>query len=91
MASARLKRPEIAVKDFAKAVELDPIIVIPHDAKLFGTAANNGQMIAEVDMGNKIAEMIADVARLVTNRPDLRKAKKTLFEPLVSRLSRKRA
>ena len=78
MASARLKRPEIAVKDFAKAVELDPIIVIPHDAKLFGTAANNGQMIA-------------DVARLVTNRPDLRKAKKTLFEPLVSRLSRKRA
>jgi pilus assembly protein CpaE len=86
-----IKRPEISVKDFAKAVELDPVIVIPHDPKLFGTAANNGQMIAEVDMGNKVAEMIAEVARLATNRPELRKAKKTLFEPLMSRLSRKRA
>jgi pilus assembly protein CpaE len=86
-----VKRPEISIKDFAKAVELDPVIVIPHDAKLFGTAANNGQMIAEVDANNKIAEMIAEVSRLVTGRAELRKAKKNLLVPLMSRLSRKRA
>jgi pilus assembly protein CpaE len=86
-----VKRPEISVKDFAKAVELDPVVVIPHDAKLFGTAANNGQMIAEVDANSKIAEMITEVSRLVTGRADVRKAKKTLLVPLMSRLSRKRA
>jgi pilus assembly protein CpaE len=84
-----VKRPEISVKDFAKAVELDPIIVIPHDPKLFGTAANNGQMIAEVDANNKIAEMISEVSRLVTGRAEVRKPKKTLLVPLMSRLSRK--
>ena len=42
-----LKRPEIAAAEFAKAVETDPTAIIPHDAKLFGAAANNGQMIAE--------------------------------------------
>ena len=30
-----LKRPEIAVADFTKTVELEPLAVIPHDAKLF--------------------------------------------------------
>jgi pilus assembly protein CpaE len=83
------KRPEISIKDFAKAVELEPTIVIPHDPKLFGTAANNGQMIAEVDANNKIAEMISEVSRLVTGRAEVRKAKKTLLDPLMSRLSRK--
>ena len=42
------KRPEISVEDFGDAVELEPKIVIDFDAQLFGTAANNGQMIEEV-------------------------------------------
>ena len=67
------KRPEIAVADFAKTVELEPAAVIPHDAKLFGAAANNGQMIAEVDANGKIAEMFADLARVVTGRAEVRK------------------
>ena len=44
-----LKRPEISAAEFAKAVETGPTSVIPHDAKLFGAAANNGQMIAEIE------------------------------------------
>ncbi len=43
------KRPEISVADFTKTIEIEPIAVIPHDAKLFGSAANNGQMIAEIE------------------------------------------
>ena len=44
------KRPEIKVADFAKALEDDPIATIPFDPQLFGTAANNGQMIAEISV-----------------------------------------
>jgi len=41
------KRPEINVREFAKAMESQPIAAIPFDSRTFGTAANNGQMIAE--------------------------------------------
>ena len=86
-----MKRPEIAVADFAKTVELEPVAVIPHDAKLFGAAANNGQMIAEIDANSKIAEVFADLARLVTGKAEVRKAKRSLFEPLMAKLGRKKA
>lgn len=42
------KRPEIKPADFAKAVGLDPVAAIPFEPKLYGTAANNGQMIADI-------------------------------------------
>lgn len=42
------KRPEIKPADFAKAIGLDPIAVIAFEPKIYGTAANNGQMIADI-------------------------------------------
>ena len=42
------KRPEISTSDFAKALEDEPLAVIPFEPQVFGTAANNGQMIAEL-------------------------------------------
>jgi pilus assembly protein CpaE len=86
-----LKRPEIAIADFTKTVELQPLAVIPHDAKLFGAAANNGQMIAEIDANGKIAELFADLARAVTGKGETRKARRSLFEPLMVKLGRKKA
>ena len=86
-----LKRPEISTADFSKAVELEPSVVIPFDAKLFGTAANNGQMIAEVEANSKVAELIGELAQAVTGRTEVRKSKRTLFHPLVSKLVRKKA
>src|SRR5262249_53184726 len=50
------KRPEISVADFAKALEDDPMAVIPFEPALFGTAANNGQMIAELSSNHRVAE-----------------------------------
>ena len=49
------KRPEIKAADFAKALESEPAAVIGFEPQLFGTAANNGQMIAEVAAGHKTA------------------------------------
>ena len=81
-----LKRPEIAAAEFAKTVEIGPIAVIPHDAKLFGAAANNGQMIAEIDANGKIAEIFADLASALAGRADVRKTKRGVFDPLMAKL-----
>src|SRR5579864_1644820 len=50
------KRPEIKAADFAKALEEEPVATIPFEPQLFGAAANNGQMIAEISAGNRTAE-----------------------------------
>lgn len=85
------KRPEITISDFSKAVEVEPTVVLPFDAKLFGTAANNGQMVAEVEVGSKAAELFNDLAQAVTGRGESRKAKRSLFQPLMAKLARKKA
>ena len=85
-----LKRPEIAAAEFAKAVETGPIAVIPHDAKLFGAAANNGQMIAEIEPNGKTAQVFADLASALAGRTDVRKPKRGVLEPLIAKLGRKR-
>jgi pilus assembly protein CpaE len=43
------KRPEIPMKDFAAAIGVEPEVILPFEPELFGTAANNGQMISETD------------------------------------------
>ena len=85
------RRPEITVADFAKAVETQPIATIPFDAKLFGTAANNGQMIGEVEAGGKTAQIYNDISRLLSGRIESKKTKRGLLSPFVSRLGRKKA
>ena len=85
------KRPEISVADFAKTIEMEPIAVIPHDAKLFGAAANNGQMIAEIEPKGRIAEIFADLANEVAGRGEARKAKRGLLDPLIAKLVGKKA
>jgi pilus assembly protein CpaE len=85
-----LKRPEIAAAEFVKAVETDPIAIIPHDAKLFGAAANNGQMVAEIEPNGKTAQVFVDLAATLAGRTDARKPKKGVLDPLIARLGRKK-
>ena len=85
------KRPEISVSDFGKAIELAPSVTIPFDPKLFGTAGNNGQMIAEVDAAHKISETFSELARMVTGRSELKRSKRSILEPLLSRIVKKKA
>ena len=61
-------RPEIPVKEFSKALGLDPALVLPFDAKLFGQASNNGQMIQEVNAKSKSAEGLIQFAQLLARR-----------------------
>ncbi len=78
------KRPEIAPADFAKAVEVEPCAAIAYDARLFGTAANNGQMIAEMEDGARTAQVFNDLARLVAGRGAIRRESKGFLEPLLA-------
>jgi pilus assembly protein CpaE len=70
------KRPEIKIEDFTSALAVEPLAVIPFDAQLFGTATNNGQMIAEAEPKNQIAETFGMVARAVTGRAEIKRPKR---------------
>ncbi|WP_332694917.1 AAA family ATPase [Bosea sp. (in: a-proteobacteria)] len=85
------KRPEIDAAEFAKALGVEVMSAIPFDAQLFGTAANNGQMIAEVQAGGKVAEAFVQIATTLTGRGESKRGKRSLFEPLVAKLMRRKA
>jgi pilus assembly protein CpaE len=85
------KRPEIAAAEFAKSLDTTITASIPFDAALFGTAANNGQMIGEVQANAKAAEIYSSLAASITGRAELRRARPNLFEPLLSKLARRKA
>ena len=85
------KRPEISPADFAKAIESEPVAVIPFDPQTFGTAANNGQMIAELSSSHRAADSFRQLARLLTGRPETKKGKAGLLSPLIERLMKRSA
>ncbi|WP_193337038.1 AAA family ATPase [Devosia beringensis] len=62
------RRPEINSGEFAASVECELIGQLAFDAALFGTAANNGQMIAEVAANNKINDVYRAIGMHVTGR-----------------------
>ncbi|WP_230533187.1 AAA family ATPase [Microvirga roseola] len=66
------KRPEIKPRDFAKAVQLELTACIPFDAHQFGTAANNGQMAAEITGKSAAARAFAEVSDVLTGRQPLK-------------------
>jgi pilus assembly protein CpaE len=71
------KRPEIQAKEFAAAVGVEPSLTIPFDPQLFGTAANNGQMLVEVQPNARGSEAMRQLAELVTGRPVQHETKKS--------------
>ena len=78
------KRPEIALPDFTRAVGAEASAIVSFDPKLFGTAGNNGQMIAEIEANGKTAETFSDLARLVTGRTEVKRARRGLMDSLLS-------
>jgi pilus assembly protein CpaE len=80
------KRPEIKPDDFAKALEDDPVAVIPFEPPVFGTAANNGQMIAEVAAGHRTAEMFRLLAQVLTGRAAAKKTRGGLLGGMLGKL-----
>ena len=85
------KRPEISSADFAKALDDQPVAIIPFEPQLFGAAANNGQMIAELSASHRTAESFRQLAQLMTGRSESKKSKSSLFSPLFDKLLKRAA
>ena len=84
------KRPEIKAAEFAEAVGLNPVVVIPFDPKLFGNASNNGQMIA--DVAAHAAAPFATISAAILESGGLRaqQSERRGFLSLLSGLSKRR-
>jgi pilus assembly protein CpaE len=79
-------RPEIPVKDFGEALGLTPALCLPFDPKLFGNAANNGQMLEEVNAKTRVVEGLNHLAQLIGRRePVQAPAKPSLLSSLLKR------
>jgi pilus assembly protein CpaE len=76
------KRPEIDLKRFAKTVESEPVATIPFDCKLFGTAANNGQMIAEIAALSRTTKLFLELSKRLTGHIDLRPQRASVLAPI---------
>jgi len=84
------KRPEITPADFAKALEDQPLAVIPFEPQVFGPAANNGQMIAEVSANHKTTEMFRHLAQVLTGRREVKHNPGGLLTPLIAKLTKRK-
>lgn len=78
------KRPEIPIKDFAGAIGVEPDIILPFDPQLFGTAANNGQMLSEADPESKPSLALDHLASTLTGRT-VEAAPKSLIQKLLGK------
>src|SRR5437868_4475485 len=81
------KRPEIELRACAKTIETQPIATVPFDSRIFGEAANNGQMIVEVAAKHRAARMFQQMARRLTGRSEL-KQKDSFLAPIIKKLRR---
>jgi pilus assembly protein CpaE len=88
------KRQEISVKEFEQALDVKVLSVIDYDAETFSQAANNGQMVAELNAKAKAVEKFHDVAQKITGRKEAKTDKgNTTFAaiaPILEKLKLKR-
>ncbi|MGB6536208.1 MAG: CtpF protein [Xanthobacteraceae bacterium] len=85
------KRPEIKAADFAKALEDDPVAIIPFEPQTFGLAANNGQMIGEISANHRTAQTFRDLGHLLTGRTQPKKQRNGRLSPLIDKLLQRKA
>jgi pilus assembly protein CpaE len=83
------KRPEIDARGFTKTIESPPIAAIPFDSRMFGTAANNGQMIAEIAAGHRTTRMFQQIAQRLTGRAETKKPRGSFLSPIMKKLRAK--
>jgi len=62
------RRPEIAAGEFASSIDCRLIGQVAFDPGIFGTAANNGQMLAEVSASHRANEIFRQVGQHVIGR-----------------------
>ena len=80
------KRPEIAANDFSRALEIETVAEIDFDIETFGQAANNGQMIEELNPKAKAVPAFRKLAMALTHRKPVEQEKKSRLSPILEKL-----
>lgn len=83
------KRPEIKPEEFASALGLEVQVAIPFEPQLFGTAANNGQMIGELDNKHVVARLFDDLGQSISGKAEASSPVRSPLGGLLSRLKLK--
>jgi pilus assembly protein CpaE len=83
------KRPEIAVNDFLDSLDMEASAIIPFDPHLFGTASNNGRMLAESDSASPIVATISELAHIVSGRGTVSVKPKGGLKGILAKLKKK--
>ncbi len=84
------KRPEIKPDDFSEPLGISPMAIIPFEPQLFGTAANNGRMLGEMEAAHPVVAIMNEVAHVLTGRKELKAKKKAGLGDLLGKLGRKK-
>ena len=82
----RPRRLEQVVQVLGIALDDQPVAIIPFEPQLFGAAANNGQMIAEISASHRTAELFRQLAQQLTGRAEPKKQRSGLIPPLIEKL-----
>jgi pilus assembly protein CpaE len=80
------KRPEISAPEFEAALGLKALCVIDFDSELFGQAANNGQMLAEINASAKAPQSFRDIAMALAHRKEIKPERRSPLAPLLEKL-----
>jgi pilus assembly protein CpaE len=88
------KRQEISVKEFEQALDSKVLAVVDYDCETFSQAANNGQMLQELNSKAKAVEKFHEVAFKLTRRKETKAEKQnsalSALAPLLEKLKLKR-
>ncbi|SFK35271.1 pilus assembly protein CpaE [Pseudovibrio ascidiaceicola] len=80
------KRPEIKPDEFSSALDVVSLAAMPFEPALFGTASNNGQMIAEFDSRHAVAGLFEEIAAKVTGKAEMHTKSKSLIASLIKKV-----
>jgi pilus assembly protein CpaE len=88
------KRQEITIKEFEQALDAKIMAVIDYDPESFSQAANNGQMVEELNAKAKAVEKFHEIAMKITGRKEVKAEKGSsplaAIAPILEKLKLKR-
>lgn len=62
------KKTQLSARDFEETLGFVPVAAIPFEPNLFGTSANNGQMLAETAKSHKVVDTLKQLAAQICGR-----------------------
>ncbi|RLQ87026.1 AAA family ATPase [Notoacmeibacter ruber] len=83
------KRPEIDPEDFLEPLGISSFVTIPFDPQLFGTAATNGQMLAEMNPSHAVVQKFDELAHVLTGRREVKSSQAGMLNSILKKLKGK--